>query len=118
MASALKAVTDALRAILDLRADITTRVETLNRMSNTWKGKSRQNQEAISEVLKDYLRDDNEDLAADVAALQSTWRVPPSAPGGPSSSYTRGGQDEVLHGQLCVTDVEEEGEEDQGEQEE
>jgi hypothetical protein len=55
--SALGAVTDAIRAILGCRADIPTRIETFNRMSNTWKGRSRQNQEATLEVTKDNLRE-------------------------------------------------------------
>jgi hypothetical protein len=57
MTGALGAVTDALRAILGCQADIPTRVETFNRMSNTWKGRSRQNQEETLEVIKDNFRE-------------------------------------------------------------
>lgn len=61
MAEALRAFITALKtfrlSILDLRADIETGVETFNRMSNTWKGRSRQNQEATLEVIKDNLRE-------------------------------------------------------------
>jgi hypothetical protein len=57
MVSALGALTDAPRAIRDSRADIESGVETFNRMSNTWKGRSKQNQEATLEVIKDNLQE-------------------------------------------------------------
>jgi hypothetical protein len=57
MASALGAMADAPRAIWDCRANIQTLVETFNRMSNTWKGRSKQNQKATLEVIKDNLRE-------------------------------------------------------------
>ncbi|KAI5837244.1 hypothetical protein DFP73DRAFT_601215 [Morchella snyderi] len=89
-------------------------------------GGSRQNQEPTLEVIKDNLRkkirekyvitmevipedgfsDDDEALAADLAAFQS-------APGGPSSSNSRGGHAEVVHAQLRGIEAEEEGEEDE-----
>ncbi|KAH0611277.1 uncharacterized protein H6S33_010542 [Morchella sextelata] len=109
-------------------------VKTFNRMSNTWKGRSRQNQEATLELIKDNLREkirekkgvtievipedgfseDDEALAADLAAFRDARRALRGAPGGPSSSDN--GQDEVIHAQLRDIDSEEEGEEEEEEQ--
>ncbi|KAH0604178.1 uncharacterized protein H6S33_007209 [Morchella sextelata] len=77
-------------------------VKMFNRMSNTWKGRSKQNQEATLEVIKDNLREkirdkkgvtievipeegfseDDEALAADLAAFRDAQRTPTSAPAG------------------------------------
>ncbi|KAI5836688.1 hypothetical protein DFP73DRAFT_532541 [Morchella snyderi] len=71
-------------------------VKTFNRMSSTWKGRSRHNQEATLEVIKDYLREkirekkgitievipedgfseDDEALAADLAAFRNAGKHP------------------------------------------
>ncbi|KAH0611271.1 uncharacterized protein H6S33_010536 [Morchella sextelata] len=108
-------------------------VKTFNRMSNTWKGRSRQNQEATLEVIKDNLREkirekkgitievipedgfseDDEALAADLAAFRNARRAPPSAPG--DISDNGGGQEEVVQAQLRGIEAEEEGEEDEDE---
>ncbi|KAI5846451.1 hypothetical protein DFP73DRAFT_525947 [Morchella snyderi] len=112
-------------------------IETFNRMSNTWKGRSRQNQEATLEVIKDNLREkirekkgitielipedgfseDDEALAADPAAFRNAQKAPPIAPVGPSGSDNGGGQEEVVHAQLWGIEEEEEGEKDEEEQE-
>ncbi|KAI5842667.1 hypothetical protein DFP73DRAFT_596024 [Morchella snyderi] len=113
-------------------------VKTFNRMSNTWKGRSRQNQEAMLEVIKDNLREkirekkgitiqvipedgfseDDEALAADLAAFRNARKAPPSAPVDPSGSDNGGGQEEVVHAQLRGIEAEGEGEENEEEQEE
>ncbi|KAH8145876.1 uncharacterized protein LAJ45_10018 [Morchella importuna] len=105
-------------------------VKTFNRMSNTWKGRSRQNQEATLEVIKDNLREkirekkgitievipedgfseDDEALAADLAAFRNARRAPPSAPGDISGSDNGNGQEEVVHAQLRGIEAEDEGE--------
>ncbi|KAI5847416.1 hypothetical protein DFP73DRAFT_593258 [Morchella snyderi] len=109
-------------------------VKTFNRMSNTWKGRSRQNQEATLEVIKDNLREkirekkgiaievipedgfseDDEALAADLAAFRNARKAPPSAREDISCSDNRdgGGQEEVVHAQLRGIEAEE-GEEDE-----
>ncbi|KAI5848609.1 hypothetical protein DFP73DRAFT_524891 [Morchella snyderi] len=107
-------------------------------MSNTWKGRSRQNQEATLEVIKDNLREkirekkgitievipedgfseDDETLAADLAAFQNAQKAPPSALVDPSGSDNGGSQEEVVHAQLRDIEAEEEGEENEEEQEE
>ncbi|KAI5842117.1 hypothetical protein DFP73DRAFT_596090 [Morchella snyderi] len=98
-----------------------------NRMSNAWKGRSRQNQKPRLEVIKDKLQvkkkgmtvtieiipedglsEDDEPLAAD----------PPNALGGLSGSNDGGGKDEVVHAQLRGIEAEDEGKEDEEEQEE
>ncbi|KAH8155094.1 uncharacterized protein LAJ45_00103 [Morchella importuna] len=126
-------MTDAPRAIRDCQADIQTRVETFNSMSNTWKGRSKQNQEATLEVIKDNLREkirdkkgvtieiipeegfseDDEALAADLAAFRDARRTPTSAPGGRVDSDSA--QDEVINARLRGIDTEEEGEEEEEE---
>ncbi|KAI5839428.1 hypothetical protein DFP73DRAFT_598740 [Morchella snyderi] len=89
----LTAITRALRAVKDALETTDCFVsETFNRMSNTWKGRSRQNQEVTLEVIKDNLREkirekkgitievipddgfseDDEALAADLAAFRNT----------------------------------------------
>ncbi|KAI5850456.1 hypothetical protein DFP73DRAFT_591318 [Morchella snyderi] len=113
-------------------------IETFNRMSNTWKGRSRQNQEATLEVIKDNLREkirekkgitievipadgfseDDEALAADLAAFRNARKAPPSALVDPSGSDNGGSQEEVVHAQLLGIEAEEEGEENEEEQEE
>ncbi|KAI5839760.1 hypothetical protein DFP73DRAFT_529596 [Morchella snyderi] len=113
-------------------------VRTFNRMSNTWKGRSRQNQEATLEVIKDNLREkirenkgitievipedgfseDDEALAADPAAFRNAWKAPPSALVDHSGSDNGGSQEEVVHAQLRGIEAEEEGEENEEEQEE
>ncbi|KAI5836694.1 hypothetical protein DFP73DRAFT_532538 [Morchella snyderi] len=113
-------------------------VKTFNRMSNTWKGRSRQNQEATLEVIKDNLREkirekkgitievipedgfseDDEALAADLAAFRNARKALPSAREDISGSDNGGGQDEVVHAQLRGIEAEEEGEENEEEQEE
>ncbi|KAH8149082.1 uncharacterized protein LAJ45_06621 [Morchella importuna] len=128
-------MTDAPRAIRDCQADIQTRVETFNRMSNIWKGRSKQNQEASLEVIKDNLREkirdkkgvtieiipeegfseDDEALAADLAAFRDARRTPTSAPGGRVDSDSA--QDEVIDARLRGIDTEEEGEEEEEETE-
>ncbi|KAH8144503.1 uncharacterized protein LAJ45_11478 [Morchella importuna] len=128
-------MTDAPRAIRDCQADIQTRVETFNSMSNTWKGRSKQNQEATLEVIKDNLRekigdkegvtieiipeegfsDDDEALAADLAAFRDARRTPTSAPGGQVDSDSA--QDEVINARLRGIDTEEEGEKEEEEPE-
>ncbi|RPB06933.1 hypothetical protein P167DRAFT_579833 [Morchella conica CCBAS932] len=110
-------------------------VKTFNRMSNTWKGRSRQNQEATLEVIKDNLREkirekkgvtievipedgfsaDDEALAADLPAFRDARRALRGAIGGPSSSDN--GQDEVIHAQLRGIESEEEAEGEEEEQE-
>ncbi|RPB06693.1 hypothetical protein P167DRAFT_580162 [Morchella conica CCBAS932] len=110
-------------------------VKTFNRMSNTWKGRSKQNQEATLEVIKDNLREkirdkkgvtieiipeegfseDDEALAADLAAFRDARRTPTSAPGGRVDSDNA--QDEVINARLCGIDTEEEGEEEEEEPE-
>ncbi|KAI5850559.1 hypothetical protein DFP73DRAFT_524286 [Morchella snyderi] len=107
-------------------------------MSNTWKGRSRQNQEATLEVIKDNLREkmrekkgitvevipedgfseDNEALAADLAAFRNARKAPPTALVDPSGSDNGGSQEEVVHAQLRGIEAEEEGEENEEEQEE
>ncbi|KAI5850458.1 hypothetical protein DFP73DRAFT_524202 [Morchella snyderi] len=107
-------------------------------MSNTWKGRSRQNQEATLEVIKDNLREkirekkgitievipadgfseDDEALAADLAAFRNARKAPPSALVDPSGSDNGGSQEEVVHAQLLGIEAEEEGEENEEEQEE
>ncbi|KAI5843308.1 hypothetical protein DFP73DRAFT_527323 [Morchella snyderi] len=107
-------------------------------MSNTWMGRSRQNQEAPLEVIKDNLwekirekkgitievipedgfSEDDEALAADLATFPNARKAPPSAPVDPSGSDNGGGQEEVSHAQLRGIEVEEEGEENKEEQEE
>ncbi|KAI5842380.1 hypothetical protein DFP73DRAFT_595731 [Morchella snyderi] len=104
-------------------------------MSNTWKGRSRQNQEATLEVIKDNLREkkkgitievipedgfseDDEALAADLAAFRNARKAPPSALVDPSGSDNGGSQEEVVHAQLRGIEAEEEGEENEKEQEE
>ncbi|KAI5842382.1 hypothetical protein DFP73DRAFT_527797 [Morchella snyderi] len=110
-------------------------VKTFNSMSNTWKGRSRQNQEATLEVIKDNLREkkkgitievipedgfseDDEALAADLAAFRNARKAPPSALVDPSGSDNGGSQEEVVHAQLRGIEAEEEGEENEKEQEE
>ncbi|KAI5837759.1 hypothetical protein DFP73DRAFT_600767 [Morchella snyderi] len=113
-------------------------VKTFKRMSNTWKGRSRQNQEATLEVIKDNLREkirekkgitievipedgfseDDEALAADLAAFRNARKALPSAREDISGSDNGGGQDEVVHAQLRGIEAEEEGEENEEEQEE
>ncbi|KAI5839998.1 hypothetical protein DFP73DRAFT_597842 [Morchella snyderi] len=113
-------------------------VKTFNRMSNTWKRRSRQNQEATLEVIKDNLREkirekkditievipedgfseDDEALAADLAAFRNARKTPPSALVDPSGSDNGGSQEEVVHAQLRGIEAEEEGEENEEEQEE
>ncbi|KAI5844524.1 hypothetical protein DFP73DRAFT_594617 [Morchella snyderi] len=103
---ALGAVTNALET-----TECFESVETFNRMSNTWKGRSRQNQEATLEVIKDNLREkirekkgitievipedgfseDDEALAADLAAFRNARKAPPSAPVNPSGSRSTSG---------------------------
>ncbi|KAI5843131.1 hypothetical protein DFP73DRAFT_527788 [Morchella snyderi] len=113
-------------------------VKTFNRMSNTWKGGSRQNQEATLEVFKDNLREkirekkgitievipedgfseDDEALAADLAAFRNARKAPPSALVDPSGSNNGGSQEELVHAQLRGIEAEEEGEENEEQQEE
>ncbi|KAH0607332.1 uncharacterized protein H6S33_003320, partial [Morchella sextelata] len=110
-------------------------VKTFNRMSNTWKGRSKLNQEATLEVIKDNLREkirdkkgvtievipeegfseDDEALAADLAAFRNARRIPTSAPKGRVGSDSA--QDEVINAQLRGVDTEEEGEEEEEEPE-
>ncbi|KAI5837498.1 hypothetical protein DFP73DRAFT_601070 [Morchella snyderi] len=113
-------------------------VKTFNRMSNTWKGRSKQNQEATLEVIKDNLREkirekngitievipedgfseEDEALAADLAAFPNARKAPPSALVDPYSSHNGGSHKEVVHAQLQGIEAEEEGEENEEEQEE
>ncbi|KAH8144645.1 uncharacterized protein LAJ45_11354 [Morchella importuna] len=99
-------------------------------MSNTWKGRSRQNQEVTFEVIKDNLREkirekkgitievipeegfseDDEALAADLTAFRNARRAHPSAPGDISGSDNGNGQEEVVHAQLRGIEAEDEGE--------
>ncbi|KAI5836668.1 hypothetical protein DFP73DRAFT_602057 [Morchella snyderi] len=99
-------------------------------------GRSRQNQEATLEVIKDNLREkekkgitievipedgfseDDEALAADLAAFRNARKALPSAREDISGSDNGGGQDEVVHAQLRGIEAEEEGEENEEEQEE
>ncbi|KAI5838607.1 hypothetical protein DFP73DRAFT_599843 [Morchella snyderi] len=123
---------------LEFDGGIMASPETFNRMSNTWKGGSRQNQEATLEVIKDNLREkirekkgitievipedgfseDDEALAADLAAFRNARKAPPSALVDPSGSDNGGSQEEVVHAQLLGIEAEEEGEENEEEQEE
>ncbi|KAH0602464.1 uncharacterized protein H6S33_008803 [Morchella sextelata] len=91
--SALRAVTDAFRAILNCRADITTREATLEVIKDNLREKIREKKGVTIEVIpEDGFRADDEALAADLA-------------------------DEVIHAQLRGIDSEEEGEEEEEEQE-
>ncbi|KAI5839937.1 hypothetical protein DFP73DRAFT_598206 [Morchella snyderi] len=127
--SALRAVTDGLETTECFES------KTFNKMSNTWKGRSGQNQEATLEVIKDNLREkkkgitievipedgfseDDEALAADLASFQNARKAPPSVPVGPSGSDNSGGQEEVVHSELRGIEAEEEGEENEEGQEE
>ncbi|KAI5837770.1 hypothetical protein DFP73DRAFT_600782 [Morchella snyderi] len=112
-------------------------VKMFNRMSNTWKGRSRQNQEATLEVIKDNLREkirekkgitievipedefseDDEALAADLAAFRNARKAPPSAREDISGSDNGGGQDEVVHAQLGGIEAEEGEEQEEGDHE-
>ncbi|KAH8148289.1 uncharacterized protein LAJ45_07742 [Morchella importuna] len=102
-------------------------VKMFNRMSNTWKGRNRQKQEATLEVIKDNLQEkkkgitielipedgfseDDEALAADLATFRNARRAPPSAPGDISCSDNGNGQEEMVHAQLRGIEVEDEGE--------
>ncbi|KAI5839098.1 hypothetical protein DFP73DRAFT_530375 [Morchella snyderi] len=139
----LTAITRALRAVKDAlettecfeSGDGRSQEETFNRMRNTWKGRSRQNQEATLEVIKDNLREKkkgftieviledgfseyNEALAADLAAFLNARKAPSRAPGNITGSDHGGGQEEVVHAQLRGIETEEEGEEDEEDQEE
>ncbi|KAI5841736.1 hypothetical protein DFP73DRAFT_596310 [Morchella snyderi] len=135
----LTAITRALRAVKDaLETTECFESETFNRMSNTWKGRSRQSQEATLEVIKDNLwekiqekkgitievipedgfSEDDEALAADLTAFQNARKAPPNALVDPSGSDNGGGQEEVVHAQLRGIEAEEEGEENEEEQEE
>jgi hypothetical protein len=58
-------------------------------------------------IPEDGFSEDDEALAADLAAFQDARRALRGAPGGPSSSDN--GQDEVIHAQLRGIDSEEEG---------
>ncbi|KAI5838480.1 hypothetical protein DFP73DRAFT_600012 [Morchella snyderi] len=102
------------------------------------KGRSRQNQEATLEVIKDNLREkirekkgitieviledgfseDDEALAADLATFRNARKAPPSALVDPLSSDNGSSQEEVVHAQLRGIEAEEEGEENEEEQEE
>ncbi|KAH8148899.1 uncharacterized protein LAJ45_06873 [Morchella importuna] len=115
-------MTDAPRAIRDCQADIQRRVETFNRMSNTWKGRSKQNQEAILKIRdkkgvtieiipEEGFSEDDEVLAADLAAFRDARRTPTSAPGGRVDSDSA--QDEVINARLRGIDTEGEGEEEE-----
>ncbi|KAH8145855.1 uncharacterized protein LAJ45_10180 [Morchella importuna] len=99
-------------------------------MSNIFKGRSRQNQEATLEVIKDNLREtirekkgitievipedgfseDDEELAADLATFRKARRPPPSALGYISGSDNGNGQEEVVYAQLRGIEAEDEGE--------
>ncbi|KAI5837206.1 hypothetical protein DFP73DRAFT_601352 [Morchella snyderi] len=135
----LTAITRALRAVKDaLETTECFESETFNRMSNTWKGRSRQNLEATLEVIKNNLWEkirekkgitievipedgfieDDEALAADLAAFRNARKSPPSALVDPSGSDNGGSQEEVVHAQLRGIEAEEEGEENEEEQEE
>ncbi|KAI5841327.1 hypothetical protein DFP73DRAFT_596582 [Morchella snyderi] len=135
----LTAITRALRAVkAALETTECFESETFNRMSNTWKRRSRQNQKVTLEVIKDNLREkirekkgitievipedgfseDDEALAADLAAFRNARKAPPSALVDPSGSDNGGSQEEVVHAQLRGIEAEEEGEENEKEQEE
>ncbi|KAI5849661.1 hypothetical protein DFP73DRAFT_524658 [Morchella snyderi] len=95
-------------------------VKMFNRICNTWKRRSTHNQEATLEVIKDNLwekirekkritievipedgfSEDDEALAADLAAFRNARKAPPSTPVDSSSSDNGGGQEEVVHAQL------------------
>lgn len=53
----MRAMSGAPMAIRDCQADTQLQMELFARMSNTWKGKSTQNQEATLEVMKDNFRE-------------------------------------------------------------
>ncbi|KAH8144566.1 uncharacterized protein LAJ45_11361 [Morchella importuna] len=108
-------------------------VKTFNRLSNTWKGRSKQNQEAILEVIKDNLREkirdkkgvtieiipeegfseDDEALAADLATFRDARRTSTSAPEGRVDFDST--QDEVINARLRGIDTEVDGEEEEEE---
>ncbi|KAI5838660.1 hypothetical protein DFP73DRAFT_530749 [Morchella snyderi] len=91
-------------------------VKTRNRMSNTWKGRSRRNQEATLEVIKDNLREkirekkgitievipedgfseDDKALTTDLAAFRNARKAPPSTLVNPSGSDNGGSQEEPV----------------------
>ncbi|KAH8145413.1 uncharacterized protein LAJ45_10535 [Morchella importuna] len=101
-------------------------VKTFNRMSNTWKGRSKQNQEATLEIRdkkgvtieiipEKGFSEDDEALPADLAAFRDARRTPTSATGGRVDSDSA--QDEVINARLRGIDTEEEGEEEEEEPE-
>ncbi|KAI5847193.1 hypothetical protein DFP73DRAFT_593037 [Morchella snyderi] len=68
-------------------------------------------------IPEDGFSEDDEALAADLAAFRNARKAPPSAPVDPSGSDNGGGQEEVVHAQLWGILAEEEGEENEEEQE-
>ncbi|KAI5845891.1 hypothetical protein DFP73DRAFT_594087 [Morchella snyderi] len=72
----------------------------------------------IKAIPEDGFSEDEEALAADLAAFRNAQKAPPSAPVDPSGSDNGDGQEEVVHAQLLGIEVEEEGEENEEEQEE
>lgn len=64
-------------------------------------------------IPEDGFSEDDEALAADLAAFRNARRAPPSAPG--DISDNGGGQEEVVQAQLRGIEAEEEGEEDEDE---
>ncbi|RPB07084.1 hypothetical protein P167DRAFT_579681 [Morchella conica CCBAS932] len=101
-------------------------VKMFNRMSNTWKGRSKQNQEATLEIgdkkgvtieiiPEEGFSEDDEALAADLAAFRDARRTPTSATGGRVDSDSA--QDEVINARLRGIDTQEEGEEEEEEPE-
>lgn len=64
-------------------------------------------------IPEDGFSEDDETLAADLAAFRNARRAPPSAPR--DISHNGGGQEEVVQAQLRGIEAEEEGEEDEDE---
>ncbi|KAI5839627.1 hypothetical protein DFP73DRAFT_598615 [Morchella snyderi] len=72
----------------------------------------------IEVIPEDGFSEDDEALAADIAAFRNARKAPPSALVDPSGSDNGGSQEEVVHAQLRGIEAEEEGEENEEEQEE
>ncbi|KAI5846219.1 hypothetical protein DFP73DRAFT_525735 [Morchella snyderi] len=133
----LRAVKDALETTECFESGDGRSQETFNWMSNTWEGRSRQNQEATLAVIKDNLREkirekkgitievipedgfseDDKALVADLEAFRNARKAPPSALVDPSGSDNGGSQEEVVHAQLRGIEAEEEVKENEEEQE-
>ncbi|KAI5839427.1 hypothetical protein DFP73DRAFT_530133 [Morchella snyderi] len=72
----------------------------------------------IELILEDGFSENDEALAADLAAFRNARKVLPSALVGPCGSDNGGGQEELVHAQLRGIEAEEEGEENEEKQEE